>query len=307
MSPEFWTTQSPVTEPGAAAKAAIDELPSDLASLRRTANQLVFHYRAGDFKKNNVPTDRKPEINLRYAEAQFGIILGRGPPSLVRERQPIDQVVGCCRDSTTVFLALARHKGYAARARVGFAAYIRPGWFLDHVVAEVWDEAAQRWRLVDADMPPDFRPLAEDGKPIDWDDVPETQFLTGPRAWRSARAGTSDPERYVVDPGMDIPAIRGWPYLAHNLIHDLAALNKTEMILWDVWEMQMRHEGGPIPEADAEVLDRVSAATVDAGVTVDVLAELFAQEGLKVPKLVTSFDPLGGPPVEVDVSRTLGI
>jgi hypothetical protein len=31
-----------------------------------------------------------------------------------------------------------------------------------------------------------------------------------------------------------------------------------------------------------------------------------AGDGLRVPPVVTSFDPMGGPPRQVDVSRTLG-
>jgi hypothetical protein len=146
------------------------------------------------------------EINTCRAEAMLAL-LERGEPSLARPRRAPDRAVGCCRDSTLLFLALARHKGFAARARVGFAAYFQPGWLLDH----------------------------------DWLDLTDDQFVTGPRAWRAARAGEADPARYVVAPGLDVPALRGWPYLAHNVLHDLAALGKTEMLLWDGWGLQMEY------------------------------------------------------------------
>ncbi|WP_328646029.1 hypothetical protein OHS58_42375 [Amycolatopsis sp. NBC_00348] len=42
-----------------------------------------------------------------------------------------------------------------------------------------------------------------------------------------------------------MPHLRGLPYARHNLVLDLAALNKHEMILWDVW--------GVIDDADAEL------------------------------------------------------
>ncbi len=44
-----------------------------------------------------------------------------------------------------------------------------------------------------------------------------------------------DPARFVVDPSLDIPLTKGWPYVRHNFIHDLAALAKHEMLLWDKW------------------------------------------------------------------------
>jgi transglutaminase-like putative cysteine protease len=53
--------------------------------------------------------------------------------------------VGCCRDFTVLFFALARHKGVPAREWVGFATYFAAGWAVDHEIAEVWDAAEHRW------------------------------------------------------------------------------------------------------------------------------------------------------------------
>jgi hypothetical protein len=186
----------------------------------------------------------------------------------------------------------------ADRARVGFAAYFFPGWLVDHVVAEVWDAAEGRWRLVDPEMNADWTPELN-GRPVDWTDLADDQFVTGPRAWQAARAGRSDPERHVVAPNLEVPVLRGWPYLAHNVIHDLAALNKTEMLQWDAWGMQLGHGPGPVPETDAAVLDEVCARTADPGFSADDIAALAGRDGLRVPAAVTSFDPYGGPPREV--------
>jgi len=296
----YWASQSRVTEPGQAAKA-IDALPDDLGALREASSQLVFHYRAGgDFAANGVPAERMSEINTRYADVMFERVLERGDPALGRSRPAAERVVGCCRDSTVLFLALARHKGIPARARVGFAAYFHPGWLIDHVVAEVWDGREGRWRLVDGEMDGNWRPEVN-GQPVDWLDLTADQFVTGPHAWQAARAGRSDPERHVVSPDLDLPDTRGWPYIAHNAIHDLAALNKTEMLLWDSWGMQRGLESGPIPEDDAAVLDELCARTADPGTSPDVLAELGERDGLRVPPVVTSFDPTGGPPRQVAV------
>jgi hypothetical protein len=299
-----WASQSPVTDPGPAAKA-IDDLPAELEALREASSRLVFHYRAGgDFAANGVPPERMAEINTMYAGAMLEKLLGRGEPALERDREAADRVVGCCRDGTVLFLALARHKGIPARARVGFAAYIEPGWLVDHVIAEVWDESDGRWRLVDPEMDSQWTPELS-GKPADWLDLADSQFLTGARAWQAARAGTSDPARHVVAPGLDIPMLRGWPYLAHNAIHDLAALNKTELLLWDCWGMELAIGPGPVQEGDAVVLDELCAVTADPAVSPGVLAGLGSQDGFRVPPTITRFDPNGGPPHEVDVSRAL--
>ncbi len=304
MEQQYWATQSRVTDPGEAG-GAIDDLPGDLRGLREASSRLVFHYRAGgDFAANGVPAGRVSEVNARYAGVMLGRVLERGEPSLARERAAADRVVGCCRDATVLFLALARHKGFAARARVGFAAYFHPGWLIDHVVAEVWDGGEGRWRLVDPEMDGDWTPEVN-GRRVDWLDLTDDQFVTGPRAWQSVRQGRSDPAVYVVDPAVDLPVLRGWPYLAHNVIHDLAALDKTEMLLWDGWGMQLGHGPGTVPETDAVVLDEVCALTADPGAPAAAVAALAARDGLRVPSAVTRFDPMGGPPTEEYISDAL--
>src|SRR3712207_9394020 len=45
--------------------------------------------------------------------------------------------------------------------------------------------------------------------------------------------------------GLDLENTRSWPYLQHNLIHDLAALNKVEMLLWDAWGLADEHSTDP--------------------------------------------------------------
>lgn len=67
---------------------------------------------------------------------------------LTEERPPEKRLLGCCRDFTVLLVAVARHEGIPARARVGFAAYFIDGYNVDHEVAEVWDAGEGRWRLV---------------------------------------------------------------------------------------------------------------------------------------------------------------
>ena len=305
----YWASQSAVTDPGPRAAAAIDALPGDLAALREASSHLMFHFQTGgEFADNGVPAGRMTEINTRYADAMLGLILQRGEPVLDRDRPPSERVVGCCRDATVLFLALARAKGIPARARVGAAAYFEPGWLCEHEIAEVWDEAEGRWRLIDPQM--DAAGTCEvNGVPIDWLDLTPDQFVTGPRAWRAARDGTCDPDRHVIFPDLDVPGTQGWPEIAHNVIHDLAALNKTEMLLWDGWGMLVTPgcmTPGPVPEPDAAMLDEVCTATADPAVSADVVAALAARDGLRVPQTVTRFDPNGAPTFSLeDVTRVL--
>jgi hypothetical protein len=108
---EFWAVQSLVTEPGPAA-AAIDQLPSGLGALRAASQQLVFHYWAdGDYAANGITPERISEIDTRYAAAMFARLGELADLPLFASRQPSQRLVGCCRDFTVLFVAMARRKG----------------------------------------------------------------------------------------------------------------------------------------------------------------------------------------------------
>jgi hypothetical protein len=205
--------------------------------------------------------------------------------------------VGCCRDFTVLFLALARRHGVPARARVGFASYFAPGWKVDHEVAEVWDAAEQRWRLVDPELH-DGHVDPTDGAVIDPLDVSPDRFIVAPRAWLACRAGDADPARFVVDPGLEIPQTRGWPYLAHNVLHDLAALNKQEMVLWDYWGLV---EGTELTQEHLDLLDRTATIMTSDEATIDDLRELYSHADLRAPSVVTSYSPAAEAPLRVAV------
>jgi Transglutaminase-like superfamily len=296
-SRRYYARQSRVTEPGKFAERVL-EIPGSLPAMRAAAHQLVFHYRAGgDFAENGVAPERITEIDTRYAEDMLARIFDLSGRPLTAERLPRERLVGCCRDFTVLLLTIARAHGVPARARVGFAAYFAPGWLVDHVVAEMWDAVQQRWRMVDAELADDYTDPA-DGRPVDPDDLTPAQFVTGPAAWRACRSGQADPERHVVDPGLDIPATRGWPYVRHNLIHDLAALARHEMVLWDNWGWT-----GPDTEPDLgqlKVLDELAAVTGGSATAAQITA-LYERDGLRVPGAVMSYSPAHDAPLRVDV------
>jgi len=278
-------------------RARDSALPGDLGALREASSQLVFHYRAGgDYAENGIDPGRIAEIDTRYADAMLARLAELGGQPLTAERPPRQRLLGCCRDFTVLFLAIARHQGVPARARVGFAGYFVPGWFIDHVVAEVWDAGQQRWRLVDPELA-DGHTGGSDPAPVDPLDVPADRFLTGARAWRACRTREADPERFAVDPDLKIPGTRGWPYLRHNLVHDLAALTKREMLLWDEWGLA-ELEAEPSPDQLA-LLDDLAAVTASPGLTIGQAEDYTRRDGLRVPPVVTSHSPARSTPVRV--------
>ena len=296
----FYAAQSPITDPGRFADR-VEAVPGALTSMRTAARELVFHYRAdGDFAENGIAGDRIAEIDTRYAEDMLARLFQLADAPLGHARAPAQRLVGCCRDFTVLFLAIARAHGVPARARVGFATYFHPGWLIDHVIAEVWDPVRQRWRLVDPELADDHV-AAVDGARIDPEDIPPGGFLTGPEAWRFCRSGAIDVQRFVVAPELGLPATRGWPYVRHNLVHDLAALAKQEMLLWDNWGL-IHIDDEPSPDQLA-ALDALAAATSSSDVPLERVQSFFRLDGFRVPPVVTSYSPASPVPLQVPSSR----
>jgi hypothetical protein len=294
---QYYATQSRVTNPGDMAPLFAD-LPRDIPSLRRIASGLVTHYRADDLNALGIPEERIREINTRHVEPMLRRIIELDDRPLSAERPKQRRLVGCCRDFTVLFLAMLRQQGIPARARVGFGSYFVKDWLLDHELAEVWDEQEQRWRLIDPQMPDTFAD-STDGADIDALDVPRDRFQVGGEAWARCRTQEADPERYVVDPGLDIPVTRGWLQLRHNLVQDLAALNKREMILWDTWGLL---DDNPIPTDQGTMLDRIATLTRQDDPSLAEIEALHRDTpDVAVPGVVTNFNPAAGPPAEVSV------
>ncbi len=300
--PTTYATQSAVTDPGGLADR-LDEVPSDLRSLQQAACRLVFHYRAGgDYAENGIAAERIAEIDTRYADRMFRRIFELSDAPLTEDRPPYQRLVGCCRDSAVFFLALARHKAIPVRARVGFATYFRPGWYVDHEVAEVWDPDERRWRLVDPGLGEGHVDQA-DGMVIDPLDVPADRFIVAPGAWLACRDGDADPERFVVAPDLEEPQTRGWPQLVNNLIHDLAALNKREMVLWDVWGLIESSDAGELTADQLELLDRLAKVTSSDDPAPEELRGLYDRDEFRVPPVVTSYSAAASEPLRVRLER----
>ncbi len=290
---DFYRQHSAMSDPGSFTQVW-DAVNPTIENMAATIQPLVFHYRGdGPFAENGIAAERIAEVNLRYAEEMLARIAAEKPITPGAARQPHERMVGCCRDWALLLVSLARHHGYAARSRVGFASYFADGWWIDHTVAEIWDESRQRWRLVDAQLP-EPRTLPS-GERVDPADLTRDVFLPGLDAWRRVRAGELAADTFVVAPEIPVPQLRGIPYLWHNVVLDLAALNRQEMILWDVWGIDTEE----VNDTGAALLDKAAAAG-----SLDDWRQLYAMDAFRVPEAVLSFRPYDPePPVQVAVRQ----
>src|SRR5258705_214393 len=154
-----------------------------------------------------------------------------------------------------------------------------------------------RGTLLAAELAPRVR--AHFGIAFDPADVPREAFLVAGEVWRRVRAGAIDPATC----GVSSIGVGGHGFIAASVARDLAALNKREMLAWDVWGLPLAlRPGGPVPEDTARRLDAVAALTATPEPDWARLREAHDRDdGFRVPSVVTSFTSRGPAQVTVDV------
>jgi hypothetical protein len=267
-NPDFYRAPGDMADPGKWA-ALFPPLPRDVASLAQTVQGLMLHQHMGSFYGQAPDARRQAQVHLRPLEAMLAEMQAIDARPLTLRREPDRRLIGNCRHFTLLFVAMLRAKGYAARSRCGFATYFDPGDFaVDHWVAEYWHETERRWVLADAQI--DEVQREKFNVTINTLDLPRGAFLVAGEAWMQVREGRARADRFGI---MDLS---GHWFIAGNVIRDVAALNKMEMLPWDMWGA-MPPFGEPVPEAKFALFDRLAAATRDPGTPLATLRALYAE------------------------------
>ena len=245
-----FSQQGPISDPGTYA-SLFDDLPTSIYDLVRIVQGVTIHvFWAERYGVKHTP-ERQAEVQLRTMPRRLERTLELDPRPLSEPRALEQKLVGNCRDHSLLLAAMLRHQGVPARARCGFGAYFMPNHYEDHWVTEYWNQDQARWVLVDAQldalqcdvMKIPFNPL----------DVPRDQFLVGGAAWAMCRSGGADPEQFGIFDMHGLGFIRG------NLVRDVAALNKVELLPWDCWGVILS-ESLDDP-SDLALLDEAAALT----------------------------------------------
>lgn len=282
----YYTEQSYVTDPGHCARL-FENLPRDICGLAEIVQGLIVHY--NDKEICEVPKLRWNDIDLRYVDKMLARIMELDDRPLNQPRPFENRLVGCCRDYSVLFCAMARYNGIPARTRAGFAAYFKSEFNCDHEVVEYWDADSQTWKIIDPELGPQH--LEHYRIKFEIDDVPHDQFLHAGTVWRLCRTGQVDPEKFCLTPDTEF---KGLWYVGHLLAHDFARLNKQELLLWDRWgSMPARAipANSILPE-DLALLDKIAYHCSPGSERLDELNELYEQSTLKVPKQVESYSPV---------------
>lgn len=287
--PGYYMAPAPLTDLSAH-RERVGELPAGAAELCRVVQGLVVHPFLAHLYGLQPTAIRLQELETRTAADIVTRVLDLDASPLGEARPPERRFVGNCRHFSVLLCAFLRAHGLPARARCGFAGYFDAPRFTDHWVCEVWDDA-RGWYLVDAQIDDVQRPAMQ----ITFDplDVPRDQFLVAGAAWQRCRKGEADPQMFGI---LDL---RGLWFVRGNVVRDLAALTKRELLPWDGWGMMATQADSDAREL--ALLDRIAEMTFDPDANFDELVQVQNTEpGLRVPPTVISFN-LNGTPVDLPV------
>jgi hypothetical protein len=264
-----YATHSAFSDPGRH-RAAIEGLPDDPATIAATVQGWCLHdFVAEPFYGVTVPPARTDEIHIRPVEALLDRLLELDGRPLAEPRPADKRLAIRCRHYAVLMISILRTKGVPSRMRGGFSAYLNPPFFEDHWIVERRD--AERWLLADPQLDAVWQQRL--GEAFDPLDVPRDRFIVAADAWKRCRAGAADPAKF----GISVGNLHGLWFVASSLVRDLAALNKVELLPWDVWGAQPG-PGADVPAADLELFDRIGSVTADPERPAKQFASLYASE-----------------------------
>ncbi|GII84310.1 hypothetical protein Ssi03_23000 [Sphaerisporangium siamense] len=281
--PAFYLAHSVFSDPGDLSR--LDGIPTEPAALARLVRDLLVHREEGWLFGFTLPEHRRNEAETRYVSAILRIVTELDDRPLTAPRAPGRRFAGTCRDFALGLCSLLRTTGTPARVRCGFATYLVPDRYEDHWVTEYWDRD-KGWTLVDAQLP---SPQVMEAFTIAFDpaDVPRDRFLVAGDAWRACREGRADPDAF----GVSVVGLSGLDLVQGNVVRDLAALNKVEVLPWDGWNLSERLH---LDDTDTRLLDGVAEAESRGG-PFSRLRQLFlANPGLRTPRTITSYTTYSG-------------
>jgi len=263
-----------------------DDLPTDLGELCRLVQNNLIHVFWAERYGRPLSEDEKQTLNVRPINQKLAILQKADPRPLAAPRSLNQRQVGNCRDFTVMLTSILRHQGIPARARCGFGAYFLPHHFEDHWVCEYWNESLERWVLVDAQLD-EFQcnALKVAFDPLN---VPRDQFVVAGQAWQMCRQGQADPRQF------GIFELHGWWFIWGNVVRELLAFNKVEILPWDMIPACMTHELDDALPSGSELAyyDGIAALTLAGDLAFPALCATFEQDAkFRIPAEIIESSP----------------
>jgi len=228
---DFYRTHSPWTDPGEH-QVMFEGIPDDIPSIVESVQAVLIHGGLVWLYKLEPSEAQDNGFKIRRTDKLLRQINSLGKTGLGIHRPKEKRLLVNCRQFAVLTCSILRHKGIPARARAGYSLYTwGTGKYENHWICEYWNQNDQRWVRVDAQIDAQQKSLMR----IDFDtlDMPKGKFVAAGEAWKGYRDGKVPLETFGVG-GKDGWNAIGWQMVMENVTCDIMALNKMELLPWDV-------------------------------------------------------------------------
>jgi Transglutaminase-like superfamily len=279
---DYYRTHSFITDPLEEAYQ-LNGLANDLPTLCRIVREAIIHFQAPEIQNLPNLAERLEEMFTRDVKSILKRVQMLSPAELSQPRPPEKRLVGNCRDHAVLLCAILRQQGVPARIRFGFARYINHPVFRfpDHVVCEYWNSEQERWLLVDPEQ--DETLIEYNNLKFNPHDVPRDEFIIAGQAWQWSRNGIVSPNEFGF-----VEEVQGMWIIQSYLVHDLAALNKVELLIHDCWGLADVGPDSVNSDEENSLLDQIAALTI-ANEDFAKVRALYQHSWLQVPAEINCY------------------
>jgi hypothetical protein len=259
---------------------SIEKLPCDVGEICKfVQNNLIHSYWIERYGCKIQDSIRYSEMQIRYANDLLKKSEAKAKSPVTEKHLPVNRVVSVCRDFSLLLCSILREKGIASRIRCGFSKYLTPGRYEDHWVCEYWSEPQSRWIMVDAQLDDIHREVLQ--YQFNECDVPNSEFVYAGKAWQLCRDSEEDPSQF------GIFELNGFSFIKGNIVRDLYALNKLELMAWDTGWGILKDPSQAIEDEDEyQLLDKLAILSCNS----DFLGAKKAVESLTALKFPEGWD-----------------
>jgi hypothetical protein len=249
----------------------------DLAKVIQDTTLHIFWAEQQGFK---LPPERENEVRLRAVWQKLERMFELDGAELTQARPIERKLVGNCRDITTLAVSYLRHQGIPARARCGFGTYFMPDHFEDHWIVELWNATEKRWQMADFQLNGLMRSVLN----ITFDtlDMPPGAFINAGEAWQMCRSQKANPDAF------GIFQWHGWNFIRGNVVRDLLALNRIEILPWDFWTFNEPEIEQALQETWQEV-DQIADMLTHVETRFEDLTHFYSQHTLYHPPFLGDY------------------
>ena len=171
-------------------------------------------------------------------------LLSYNSRGFIKDRKPGDRLVLGCREYAILLASILKYRGIPARVRYGFAPYLIPGFYSNHVICEAWNDKNKRWMLVDVGT--------------NMIDFSREKFAFGNDSWLKMQKKEIDPNLYGV-PG-EYCRNNGLVSIATMVCLDLASVLGNEYTIYQYAPISdyASQNNNQLPTDQIEILNGIS-------------------------------------------------